>query len=127
MKVADSVQISCINKHQHHNPHERIQSVGGMHGGKPWKLTEEEAIAGIKQGKWNFYTSVSGRSVWVVIIRSRRQGGRTVSIAINTSSSTLPALFAPDASAGRRFVEFFTANIRNPHTRRAYHRIQAVS
>jgi hypothetical protein len=83
--VADSVQISCINKHQHHNPHERIQSVGGMHGGKPWKLTEEEAIAGIKQGKWNFYTSVSGRSVWVVIIRSRRQGGRTVSIAINTS------------------------------------------
>jgi site-specific recombinase XerD len=32
----------------------------------------------------------------------------------------LPALFAPDPAAARRFVEFFTANIRNPNTRRAY-------
>lgn len=31
-----------------------------------------------------------------------------------------PALFAPDAQASRRFIEFFTANIRNPDTRRAY-------
>jgi site-specific recombinase XerD len=44
--------------------------------------------------------------------------------ALATLSSTihLPALFAPDPDAGRRFVEFFTANIRNPHTRRAYAR-----
>jgi Protein of unknown function (DUF3892) len=67
MKVADNVQISCINKRQHYNPHERIESVGGMHAGKPWKLTETEAIAGIKEGKWKFYTSVNGRSVWVII------------------------------------------------------------
>ncbi|MEP7352499.1 MAG: tyrosine-type recombinase/integrase [Acidobacteriota bacterium] len=33
---------------------------------------------------------------------------------------TLPALFTPDASTARRVIEFFTANIRNPHTRRAY-------
>lgn len=32
----------------------------------------------------------------------------------------LPVLFAPDADAAKRFVEFFTANIRNPNTRRAY-------
>jgi len=36
------------------------------------------------------------------------------------SRPALPSLFAPDADAARRFVEFFTANIRNPHTRRAY-------
>ena len=38
-------------------------------------------------------------------------------------SSTLPALItaAGDRSAVR-FLEFFTANIRNPHTRRAYAR-----
>jgi len=35
---------------------------------------------------------------------------------------TLPALFAPDLAAARRFVEFFTANIRNPNTRKAYAR-----
>lgn len=34
----------------------------------------------------------------------------------------LPALFSPTADASRRFVEFFTANIRNPNTRKAYAR-----
>jgi hypothetical protein len=34
-----------------------------------------------------------------------------------SSSVVLPALFAPDQDAAKRFVEFFTANIRNPHTR----------
>lgn len=37
-------------------------------------------------------------------------------------AGNLPALFAPDAQASRRFIEFFTANIRNPNTRRAYAR-----
>ena len=32
----------------------------------------------------------------------------------------LPALFAPDAAAAKRTIEFFTANIRNPNTRKAY-------
>ncbi len=38
------------------------------------------------------------------------------------SGPVLPKLFAPDKDAARRFIEFFTANIRNPHTRRAYAR-----
>ncbi|CAB3805699.1 tyrosine-type recombinase/integrase [Pararobbsia alpina] len=33
-----------------------------------------------------------------------------------------PALFAPDPAASKRFIEFFTANIRNPNTRKAYAR-----
>jgi site-specific recombinase XerD len=37
----------------------------------------------------------------------------------------LPALFAPTPDAARRYVEFFTANIRNPNTRRAYARAAA--
>jgi site-specific recombinase XerD len=37
-------------------------------------------------------------------------------------SLALPKLFAPDQGAARRFIEFFTANIRNPNTRRAYAR-----
>jgi len=31
-------------------------------------------------------------------------------------------LFSPTADASRRFVEFFTANIRNPNTRKAHAR-----
>ena len=39
------------------------------------------------------------------------------------TSPTLPALVAAaDERAGMRFLEFFAANIRNPHTRRAYAR-----
>jgi len=42
-------------------------------------------------------------------------------IILTETSATVPALIAARGQhAGRRFVEFFTANIRNPHTRRAY-------
>ena len=46
-------------------------------------------------------------------------------LAKSTAVGTLPALFAPDAQAARRFVEFFAANIRNPNARRAYARAAA--
>jgi len=43
-------------------------------------------------------------------------------VAIPTSPA-LPALVAAAGErAGMRFLEFFAANIRNPHTRRAYYR-----
>jgi len=38
------------------------------------------------------------------------------------ASFNLPSLFAADKDAAKRFIEFFTANIRNPNTRRAYAR-----
>lgn len=38
---------------------------------------------------------------------------------------SLPALFAPTPDAAKRYVEFFTANIRNANTRRAYARAAA--
>jgi integrase len=44
-------------------------------------------------------------------------------ILLTDTSATVPALIAARGPhAGRRFVEFFTANIRNPNTRRAYYR-----
>jgi len=36
------------------------------------------------------------------------------------SSLTFPTLFAADPATARRVLEFFAANIRNPHTRKAY-------
>ena len=33
---------------------------------------------------------------------------------------TFPALYRPDAATAKRVLEFFTANIRNPNTRKAY-------
>lgn len=42
-----------------------------------------------------------------------------------TSSLAPPALFTPTPAAGKRFIEFFTANIRNPNTRKVYARAAA--
>lgn len=41
------------------------------------------------------------------------------------SAVQLPALFTLTPDAGKRFIEFFTANIRNPNTRKAYARATA--
>jgi site-specific recombinase XerD len=38
----------------------------------------------------------------------------------DTMLARVPALFAPDARAAQRFLEYFAANIRNANTRRAY-------
>jgi site-specific recombinase XerD len=44
-------------------------------------------------------------------------------ILLTETSAVLPVLIAARGpQAGRRFVEFFTANIRNPNTRNAYYR-----
>src|SRR5690348_14700773 len=44
-------------------------------------------------------------------------------VASAADTSLVPALIADAGdAAGWRYVEFFTANIRNPHTRRAYAR-----
>ena len=66
--MADNVQISCIHKRDRPSPHERISHVGGVNAnGTGWILTEDDAIAGIESGKWKFFVSVQGKSVWVVI------------------------------------------------------------
>jgi site-specific recombinase XerD len=51
--------------------------------------------------------------------------GRAVAAEL-TAISGLPALFRPTAAAAERTLEFFTANIRNPNTRRAYARAVAA-
>jgi site-specific recombinase XerD len=44
-------------------------------------------------------------------------------ILLTETTSLVPALIAARGPhAGRRFIEFFTANIRNPNTRKAYYR-----
>ena len=70
--MASSHEIKCINKSDRYDAHERIKNIGGLNStGERWKLTQPDAIAGIEAGKWQFYVSVGGRSVWVVVATSR--------------------------------------------------------
>jgi hypothetical protein len=68
-------EITCINKSDRPNPHERITHVGGSTGGKDtrgsWKITQEEAIRGIESGTWAFYVTHGGRRVNVIVAVSR--------------------------------------------------------
>ena len=59
-------QITCINKSDRPNPHERITRVGGS----GWTRSQQDAIRDIEMGMNRYYVSVGGASVWVIVATS---------------------------------------------------------
>lgn len=68
-------EVTCINKSDRQNPHERITHIGGSKGAKDsggrWKLDQQQAINGIEDGTWSFFVSQGGHRVNVVVAVSR--------------------------------------------------------
>ena len=66
------IEIKCINKSDRNNPHERIKSIGGQKSdGGNWKLSQQQAIADIKSGKYSFNVNVHGNMANVIVATSR--------------------------------------------------------
>lgn len=56
-------EVKCINKHEHHNPHERITHIGG----DGWRITSDQAIALLDAKTDEFYVSAGGHTVDVIV------------------------------------------------------------
>lgn len=67
--AAPQYQVTCTTKlPSHHDPHTRIQAIGGPKGdGNYWTLDEDVAIEGIENGKWEFYVMVGAHVVSVIV------------------------------------------------------------
>ncbi len=60
-------QVKCITKREHHNPHERIQGIGGSDAGVRWWRAEDDAIRDVERDSRSYFVSVGGKSVWVIV------------------------------------------------------------
>ena len=47
-KMAENLRVTCINKSDRYNPHERIINVGGVDGGQRWKMSKLPPLPGSK-------------------------------------------------------------------------------
>lgn len=66
--MAQRVQVSCINKSDRYNPHERIKNIGGINADRTrWKFTQAQAIGYIESGTYSFFVSVGGYTTDVII------------------------------------------------------------
>jgi hypothetical protein len=71
MVMAQAVRVGCINKTNRTSAHERIHNIGGVNpNGTRWKLSEPDAITGLKDGRWQFYVErPTGHTARVVIAK----------------------------------------------------------
>jgi len=66
--MAQRLQVSCINKREHYNPHERIINIGGLDAlGSRWKLSQPNAIEYVENATYSFYVSVGGYTIDVIV------------------------------------------------------------
>lgn len=68
-----AVRISCVNKADRPNPHERIRHIGGVNpSGERWKRSQEQAIADIEQNVYSYYVErPQGDRVAVIVAISQ--------------------------------------------------------
>jgi hypothetical protein len=64
------VRIHCVSRIDRTGADDRIHHVGGINAdGSRWKLSEDEAIAAIKDGRWTFSATCNSGKARVEIAR----------------------------------------------------------
>lgn len=61
------LEISCINKTDRYNPHERIQNAGGFNNGSRWKKDQPTVVREIESETNSFFTKVGGVRANVIV------------------------------------------------------------
>lgn len=65
-------QITCVNKSDRFNPHERILRIGGVDlYSMRWSASQERAISWIENRQYELFVRASGREISVVVAVSR--------------------------------------------------------
>ena len=73
MPKPQPVEIDCATASGRPGPHDAILFVGGPNpSGTRWKLTQQQAIDGVKDAKWAFYVNLGGKAIAVVVARGQR-------------------------------------------------------
>ena len=65
--MATRLEITCINKSDRQNPHERILFIGGQNAGARWKFSQTDAIRYIENGQFEFFVNQGGLTVNVIV------------------------------------------------------------
>ena len=67
--MAERHRVRCVQTRDAPEPEARIAKIGGTNAvGVNWRLTQDEAIAAIEGGRWDFFvTPRHGRAIEVVV------------------------------------------------------------
>lgn len=88
-------RVRCVTTGEGADPEERIVRIGGTNTvGVNWRLTQDEAIAGIEGGRWDFFVvQRQGRALDVVVAKAP-SGRKYLSVAGDGDDRT-PLLALP--------------------------------
>jgi hypothetical protein len=90
-----SRQVTCVNKRDRPNPHERILNIGGVDNGVRWKRSQIDAIADVERDPNSYYVVDrvrGGNTVWVIVRTSQFGNKYLTTQADGDSQNNLLAL-----------------------------------
>lgn len=91
--MPQELKVTCINKSNRTDVHEKIISIGGVHPDNTrWKQSQESAIRNIEDSKYSFYVISNGKRTNVIVAISAYGHKYLKTQADSTTSNNLLSL-----------------------------------